>query len=134
MDTELVLDTFGVDVVEAVELLRIQQQHPKLTKFQVATVIALAEKKNSLNQLPTGSGKTWPVVCLPKVLDILRDRFGHDFPLETRVMYIVPLVNIFHSLSKEMDMLNISYQVMSAGSCTDVNPAVKVVLLLLSGC
>ena len=115
--------------MKSVELLRVQQQHPPISEFQVNVVFALAEKKNSINQLPTGSGKTWPVVCFPQILDILRDKFSYNIAQETRVLYVVPLVNIYHSLAKEMVKLNIPYQIMSAGGDIEVNKVVKVVFL-----
>ena len=64
-----------------------------------------------------------------KILDILRDKMNHDLPKETRVLYVVPLVNIYQSLSKEMDKLNIPFQVMSMGSSTVVNQSVKVLFI-----
>ena len=48
----------NVDVLKSIEILRTQQQHPEISEYQIKVVLALSEKKNSLNQLPTGSGKT----------------------------------------------------------------------------
>ena len=121
--------SFDSDVVDAIEILRSEQGHPKLTEFQVKAVLNLARSTNSINQIPTGGGKTWPVVCFPRILDILRDNFNHDIPKETRVLYVVPLVNIYQSLSKEMDKLNIPFQVMSMGSSAVVNQSVKVLFI-----
>ena len=59
-----------------------------------------------------GSGKTYPAICIPLILDILRDTFGHKcIPSSTRVLYIVPLINIFNSLAQEMENLQIPYQI-----------------------
>ena len=120
---------YNIDVEKAVEILRTQQCHPQLSEFQINVVKALANNQNSLNQLPTGSGKTWPVVCFPQILDILRDELKYDLPTETRVLYVIPLVNIYQSVSVEMDKLNIPHQIMHAGGDTDINPSVKVVCI-----
>ena len=117
------------DVLMSVEMLRNRQNHPQISEFQINIVLALAEKKNSLNQVPTGSGKTWPVVCFPQILDILRDTFKYNLPLETRVLYVVPLVAIVHSLQKEMKALHIPYQIMGAGGSSTVNNEAKVIVL-----
>ena len=84
----------------AIEIVRLRQGHPPLTDWQINMVEMLVNQKNSVNQLPTGSGKTWPVISLPLILDVLRDNFKQDVSKFTRVLYIVPLVNIYHSLSK----------------------------------
>ena len=63
--------------------------------------------------LSLGAGKTWPCICLPQVLDILRDDFSYNFPHETRIIYIVPLVNIYYSLEAEMKKLKIPHQILS---------------------
>ena len=98
------LDTDYIgDVRKAIELLRVQQKHPELSESQIAVVTTLVEGKNSINQLPTGTGKTWPVVCLPSIIDILRENFKYPLPSETRVLYVIPLVNIYHSVSLEME-------------------------------
>ena len=123
------LDTDKGDIRKAIELLRVQQNHPELSESQIAVVTTLIEGKNSINQLPTGSGKTWPVVCLPSVIDILRENFKYPFPSETRVLYVIPLVNIYHSVSLEMKRLNVPFQVMKAGSDTMVDKSVKVVFI-----
>ena len=74
--------------------------------------------------------KTYPAICLPLVLDILRDKFGHEcIPLETRVLYILPLVNIFKSLESEMNHLNIPNQIIEAGSGSEIDRQAKVVCL-----
>lgn len=120
---------YDADVGKAVEMLRTQQRHPQLSEFQINVVLALANKQNNLNQLPTGAGKTWPVVCFPQILDILRVEFKYDLPLETRVLYVIPLVNIYQCVSLEMDKLNIPHQIMHAGGSTEINPLVKVVCI-----
>ena len=74
-------------------------------------------------------GKTWPVVSYPYVLDILRDKFQHEISKETRVLYVVPLVNIYESMSREMEKLHISYQILCTGSCAAIDPSVKVVFV-----
>ena len=120
---------FENDVLKSIEILKTRQQHPEITEHQIKVVLALAENKNSMNQLPTGSGKTWPVVCFPQILDILRDTLHYNLPQETRVLYVVPLINLYHSLSKEMEKLNIPYQIMNAGGSTEVGKKVKVVFV-----
>ena len=129
-DLKMSKDIKRADVIKSVDILRARQQHPTLSEFQIKTVVALVGKQNSLNQLPTGSGKTWPVVCFPQILDILRETFHYDdIPSETRVLYIVPLINIYHSLSKEMKSLNIPYQIMGAGGSTEVTKEAKVIFI-----
>ena len=76
--------------------------HPPPTEWQINTVQKMVNQINSVNQLPTGTGKTWPVISLPFILDELRDNFGQQIPKITRVLINVPLVNIFHSLESEM--------------------------------
>ena len=78
-------------IMAAVELLRLRENHPHLTKFQKNIVINLVNQNSSVNQLPTGSGKTLPIILLPMVLDVLRDNFKQNVPNECRVLYIVPL-------------------------------------------
>ena len=51
-----------------------------------------------------GAGKTWPCICLPQDLDILRDEFNYNIQKDTRILYIVSLVNIYHSLEMEIIM------------------------------
>ena len=82
-----------------------------------------------MNQLPCGQGKTYPSICLPQILDLLRDRFHHKFPSQTRVLLIVPLVNIFYSLEVDLIKLDIPYQFMTAGTGSDINPHAKVVVI-----
>ena len=48
-------------------------------------------------------------------------------PEVTRVLYIVPLVNIFHSLSCEMLALEIPHQILSSGEGFKVDKCAKVV-------
>ena len=67
------------DIHEAIELVRCEQGHPPLKDYQVSTVVHLIQLKNCLNQLPTGYGKTWPVVSLPLVIDTLKVKFGYHF-------------------------------------------------------
>ena len=131
METEPVSSTgrLADDAIKAIEMLRNDQHHPPLSKHQTQTVINLTEKSNSLNQLPTGCGKTWPIVCFPSVLDILREKFGHEIPRETWVLYVIPLISIYHSLTVLMDELKISYQIMSAGSKTDIDKAAKIIVI-----
>ena len=119
----------NVDVLKSIEILRTQQQHPEISEYQIKVVLALSEKKNSLNQLPTGSGKTWPVVCFPQILDILRDTLHYNLPRETRVLYVVPLINLYHSLAKEMEKLNIPHQILNAGGSTEINRQAKVIFI-----
>ena len=59
-------------IMAAVELLRLRENHPHLTKFQKNIVINLVNQKSSVNQLPTGSGKTLPIILLPMILDIFK--------------------------------------------------------------
>ena len=69
------------------------------------------------------------MVCFPHILDILRDDFNYDLPSESRVLYIIPLINIYHSVSLEMMKLNIPYQVMLAGGGTTISRSTKVVFI-----
>ena len=118
-----------LDIIhKAVEIVLADQCHPRPTVNQLRVVETLVNNKNSVNQLPTGSGKTWPVISLPAVLDVLRDNFLQDIPKQTRVLYIVSLVAIFHSLSTEMEALNVPHQILSAGVSV-IDPDAKVVYL-----
>ena len=114
------------DILSSTEMLRVKQDHPEISECQINVVIALLQMENSLNQLPTGAGKTWPVVCFPHILDILRDTFGYNISVETRVLYVVPLVNLYHSLAKEMKALEIQFQVMNAVSSVEIDREAKV--------
>ena len=113
----------------AIEIVKQRQGHPQPTEWQINTVTALVKQNNSVNQLPTGSGKTWPLISLPSILDVLRDNFKENIPSETRVLYIVPLVNIFHSLSMEMASLKIPFQILSSGSDYQIQSHTKIVCL-----
>ena len=118
------------DLPEAIELLRNSQSFPPLSECQVKMFEFMVMQCNSANQLPTGSGKTYPAICIPLILDILRDTFGHKvIPEKTRVLYIVPLINIFHSLSHEMNRLKIPFQLIEAGSRSDIDEDSKVVCI-----
>ena len=118
------------DIHEAIEMVRCEQGHPPLKDYQESTVVHLIQLKNCLNQLPTGYGKTWPVVSLPLVIDTLKVKFGYHFHnAESRVLYIVPLVNIYQSLALEMEKLNIPYQVMSVGSTSQIRSDAKVIFI-----
>ena len=111
----------------ATEVVRLRQNHHQPTTFQKKVIENLVKQKSSVNQLPTGTGKTWPVISLPLILDVLRDNFNQNVPKETRVLYIVPLVNIYHSLSREMSNLGIPHQILSSGSDFKVDVHSKVV-------
>ena len=113
----------------AIEIVKQRQGHPQPTEWQINTVTALVKQNNYVNQLPTGSGKTWPLISLPSILDVLRDNFKENIPSETRVLYIVPLVNIFHSLSMEMASLKIPFQILSSGSDYQIQSHTKIVCL-----
>ena len=118
------------DLPEAVEILRRSQDFPSLALSQLRMIEFMVRQHNSAHQLPTGVGKTYGPICLPSILDLLRDSFGHDFiPKETRTLYVVPLINIFDSLSSQMDRLKISHQIIEAGSSTDIDEHVKVVCI-----
>ena len=118
------------DLPEAVEILRRSQDFPSLALSQLKMIEFMVRQQNSANQLPTGVGKTYGPICLPSILDLLRDSFGHDIiPKETRTLYVVPLINIFDSLSSQMDKLNISYQIIEAGSSNEIDENVKVVCI-----
>ena len=115
---------------EAIEIVRNYQKFPPLSKYQKKMFEFMVMKFNSANQLPTGSGKTYPTICLPLVLDVLRENFGHtNIPASTRTLYIVPLINIFHSIAAELRCLNISYQVIEAGSTSEIDRDAKVILI-----
>ena len=118
------------DLPEAIELLRNSQGFPPLSACQLKMFEFMVMQVNSANQLATGSGKTYPAICIPLVLDILRDTFGHKhIPKTTRVLYIVPLINIFHSLVLEMKHLKIPFQVIEAGSAGEIDRDAKVVCI-----
>ena len=67
-DTSVSLD----DIKIAVERTRNFQEHPPISKTQIETVKNLVLGRNCVNQLPTGTGKTWPIVSIPRILNILR--------------------------------------------------------------
>ena len=118
------------DLPEAIELLRNSQGFPPLSECQIRMFEFMVTQSNSASQLATGSGKTYPAICIPLILDILRDRFGHkSIPETTRVLYIVPLINIFHSLALEMNRLEIPYQLIEAGSESEIDKEAKVVCI-----
>ena len=115
---------------EAIEIVRNYQKFPPLSQYQKKMFEFMVMKFNSANQLPTGSGKTYPPICLPLVLDVLRENFGHtNIPASTRTLYIVPLINIFHSIVAELRSLNIPYQVIEAGSISVIDRDAKVILI-----
>lgn len=111
----------------AIEVVRLRQDHPPPTEFQIKVVERLVNQKNSVNQLPTGSGKTWPVISLPSILRVLRENFKQEVAQECRVLYIVPLVSIYHSLSREMKSLNIPHQILSSGSESRIDIGADIV-------
>lgn len=118
------------DLMLAINQLIAIQGHPPLYTHQVRILEYLITGQNSINQLPCGSGKTYPSIVLPQLLDILRDNYHHDhIPEETRVLIIVPLVNIFYSLEQELIKLNIPYQFMMAGTGSEVNRQAKVIVI-----
>ena len=123
-------DSLLSDIPKAIEVLRSSQGFPPLATTQIKMIECMVMGWNSAHQLPTGSGKTYPSVCLPDILTILRDEFGHEsISSETRVLVIVPLINIFHSLSTQMKILNISHQLIEAGSSTEIDRNVKVICI-----
>ena len=117
------------DVHEAIRNVVDDLKLPPLKEPQIFTILKLVQKQNVINQLPTGTGKTMPILILPHVMDVLRDQYQYEMSKETRVLYIVPLVNIYQTLVLEMERLNIHYQVMSAGSNSDVDVKAKVVFI-----
>jgi hypothetical protein len=117
------------DLKSAIKILTDSQGHPTQYDHQVRTLEYLVCGINSLNQLPCGQGKTYPAICLPQILDLLQDRFLHKYPLQTRVLLIVPLVNIFYSLEVDLIKLDIPYQFMTSGTDSDINPQAKVVVI-----
>ena len=126
LSTDLLLS----DIPKAIEVLRNYQKFPPLAMTQIKMIECMVMGWNSAHQIPTGSGKTYPSICLPDILTILRDEFGHkSIPSETRVLVIVPLINIFHSLSTQMKILKISHQLIEAGSSTEIDRNVKVVVI-----
>ena len=121
------MGTLATDMVSAAHI--VLRGHPNLHQHQMKMIEYLVAGQNSLNQIPCGGGKTLPAICLPQILDVLRDTFNHSFPQESRVLLIVPLVNIFFSLESDLIKLNIPYQFMTAGSGSEVNRAAKVVVV-----
>ena len=80
------------DLRGALEILRHSQDFPPLTDSQIQMFEFMVTNHNSVSQLATGQGKTYPAICVALVLDILRDIFGHkSIPSETRTLYILPL-------------------------------------------
>ena len=64
------------------------------------------------------------------MIDTLKVKFGYHFHnAESRVLYSVPLVNIYQSLALEMEKLNISYQVMTVGSSSQIRIDAKVIFI-----
>ena len=55
------------DLPQALELLRESQKFPILSECQVKMLEFMVSKVNSANQLPTGSGKTYPAICIPAI-------------------------------------------------------------------
>ena len=122
-------DRLLLDLRKATDQLAASQGHPALYPHQVRMLEYLVCGQNSINQLPCGAGKTYPSIVFPQILDILRDNFNHKFPKETRILLIVPLVNISFTLEADLVRLNIPYQLMSAGTGSKVNPDAKVVVI-----
>ena len=113
---------------QAIEILRKSQEFDMLSEFQLKMFEFMVTKHNSVSQ--PGSGKTYPAICIPLVLDILRDKFNHkSISKNTRVLYIVPLINIFHSLATEMDRLKIPFQILAAGTGNKIDQDAKVVCI-----
>ena len=80
------------DLRGPLEILRHSQGFPPLTVCQEQMFEFMVTNHNSVSQLATGQGKTYPAICVALVLDILRDIFGHKgIPIETRTLYILPL-------------------------------------------
>ena len=87
------------DLLKAVSITLEKQNLVKVSKEQFNQLQCIVERKNSLTQAPTGSGKTWAAISAPGILDILCDQFNYtNIPSETRVLYIVPLIAIIKSL------------------------------------
>ena len=122
-------ETLLSDLNAAIDLLTTTQGHPTLHPYQVKMLEYLVSGQNSINQLPCGAGKTYPSICFPQILDILRDTYKHNLPQETRVLLIVPLVNIFYSLEVDLIKLNVPYQLMTQGTGSQVNCLAKVVVI-----
>ena len=122
-------ESLSSDLRKAVDILVASQFHPRLHPHQVKMLEFMIKGQNSISQLPCGAVKTYPAICLPHVLDILRGTFKYNFSSETRVLLIVPLVSIFYSLEIDLLKFNISYQLMTAGTGSQVNAAAKVVVI-----
>ena len=123
------IETLSLDLRKAIDILTSAQGHPSLYPHQEKMLEFLVCGQNSINQLPCGAGKSYPAISFPHILDILRDTFNYKFPRETRVLLIVPLVNIFYSLEVDLVKLKIPYQVMLAGTGSKVDPYEKVVVI-----
>jgi hypothetical protein len=91
------------------------------------SLTALQGIRELYTPLPTGSGKTWPVISLPSILNVLRENFKQIVSKESRVLYIVPLISIYHSLSREMKTLKIPHQILSSGSDSRVDICADIV-------
>ena len=115
------------DLRSAIDIF-VAEGHPSFHPHQVQTLEYLVGRLNVVNQLPCGAGKTYPGISLPRILDILRDDFQHIIPKETRVLLIVPLVNIFYSLEVDLIKLDIPYQFLTAGTGSSVDICAKVIV------
>ena len=118
------------DLTQAVAWLTSRQDHPNLSPGQMFQLKCMVNKVNSVSQTPTGSGKTYAGICLPDILNILRNKLGYEELSEHhRVLYIVPLVSIMESLEEQLINLDISYQFLRAGTTNIINDKIKVVAI-----
>ena len=118
------------DLPRAIDILTHRQGFPNLSDSQVKTFEFMVKGLNSINQLPTGSGKSYAPLCFPQILEILRDEFNHVHLSSTnqRTLYVIPLVNLFESLEYEMMKLNIPFQFLNTDSVT-IDEKAKVIVL-----
>ena len=127
------------DLMKAVSIALEKQKLVKVSKEQFNQLKCIVERKNSLTQAPTGSGKTWAAISAPGILDILREQFNHtNIPSETRVLYIVPLIAIIASLELELSKYGVSYEVLNSDHTGSIDPNSKVIIVtpekLMSRC
>jgi len=114
-------------VDKALEIVLKEKNHPPLKKEQCNQLFWMLASKNSFSQLPTGFGKTFAGVILPRMITVLKENFGCPVATEARVILISPLVNIIYSLESYLKHLSISYQILKTDESIDCS--VEVVLV-----
>ena len=96
------------NIMAAIEIVRLRQNHPPLTEWQKNTVEMLVNRKNVVNQLPTGCGKTWPLISLPSILDVLRDNLKLDVTKDTRQLLVTFSRSVLLKCNNQRKMYSIN--------------------------